>query len=172
MPRKSSGESSSKWAVACGIILFVAITLTVGLCFHHHKKSPKHGVNNCSCKTLAMDDSPLFIKSNKNEFGVWSWEIHAKKIKRSKHCVTATTASVKWCLNLLKRLIDPVKKSGTHFGSLLDRPLASKICLSVNYILTAHGGHKAHSRNFMVITFHALIETVSLFPREEQSPVI
>ena len=70
LPRKSSGESSSKWAVACGIILFVAITLTVGLCFHHHKKSPKHGVNNCSCKTLAMDDSPLFIKSNKNEFGV------------------------------------------------------------------------------------------------------
>ena len=73
---------------------------------------------------------------------------------------------------LLKRLIDLVKKSGTHFGSLLDRPLASKICLSVNYILTAHGGHKAHSRNFMVIAFHALIETVSLFPREEQSPVI
>lgn len=71
---------------------------------------------------------------------------------------------------LLKRLIDPVKKSGTHFGSLLDRPLASKICLSVNYILTAHGGHKAHSRNFMVITFHALIETVSLFSQRRTKP--
>ena len=70
---------------------------------------------------------------------------------------------------LLKRLIDPVKKSGTHFGSLLDRPLASKICLSVNYILTVHGGHKAHSRNFMVITFHALIETVSLLPEKNKA---
>ena len=70
---------------------------------------------------------------------------------------------------LLKRLKDPVKKSGTHFGSLLDRPLASKICLSVNYILTVHGGHKAHSRNFMVITFHALIETVSLLPEKNKA---
>ena len=73
---------------------------------------------------------------------------------------------------LLKRLIDPVKKSGTHFGSLLDRLLASKICLSVNYILTAHGGHTAHSRNFKVIAFHALKETRFLFLRKEQSPVI
>ena len=48
----------------------------------------------------------------------------------------------------------------------------SKICLSVNYILNAHGGRKAHSRNFKVIAFHALIETRFLFLRKEQSPVI
>ena len=49
---------------------------------------------------------------------------------------------------LLKRLIDPVKKSGTHFGSLLDRPLASKICLSVNYILTQSSFMEFHGNRF------------------------
>ena len=94
VPRKSSEASSFKWVVACGIIVCIVISPIVGLYFHHHRKSPKNGVNNYSCKTFPVHDWPLFIKSNKNESGVWSWEIHAKKIKRSKHRVTALTASV------------------------------------------------------------------------------
>ncbi|CAH3045735.1 unnamed protein product [Pocillopora meandrina] len=46
VPRKPSEESSFKWAVAFGIIACVVITLTAGLYFHHHKKSPKHGAYN------------------------------------------------------------------------------------------------------------------------------
>ena len=47
VPRKPSEKSSFKWAVACGIIVCVVITLTAGLCFQSHKKSPKHGACNC-----------------------------------------------------------------------------------------------------------------------------
>ena len=46
VPRKPSEKSSFKWAVACGIIVCVVITLTAGLYFHSHKKSPKHGAYN------------------------------------------------------------------------------------------------------------------------------
>ncbi|XP_066017024.1 uncharacterized protein [Pocillopora verrucosa] len=46
VPRKPSEESSFKWAVACGIIVCVVITLTLGLYFHHYKKSPKHDAYN------------------------------------------------------------------------------------------------------------------------------
>ena len=57
VPRKSSEESSLKWAVASGIILCGVIILIVGLCFHHQKKCTKNGANNNS-----------FIESNEKEF--------------------------------------------------------------------------------------------------------
>ncbi|CAH3045730.1 unnamed protein product [Pocillopora meandrina] len=57
VPRKSSEESSFKWAVASGIILCVMIILIMGLCFHRQKKCTKNGANNNS-----------FIESNEKEF--------------------------------------------------------------------------------------------------------
>ncbi|XP_058955538.2 uncharacterized protein [Pocillopora verrucosa] len=56
VPRKSSEESSFKWVVACGIIVCIVISPIVGLYFHHHRKSPKNGVNNYSCKTFPVHD--------------------------------------------------------------------------------------------------------------------
>ena len=41
--------------------------------------------------------NPYSLKATKMNSAFDPGEIHAKKIKRSKHCVTATTASVK-CL--------------------------------------------------------------------------
>ena len=56
VPRKSSEESSFKLVVACGIIVCIVISPIVGLYFHHHRKSPKNGVNNYSCKTFLVHD--------------------------------------------------------------------------------------------------------------------